>query len=148
MITPLPLGASITFLRDVGLLAECWLELARAAAEVRLRPSLVVARNGPASNVGRSLQSRRPTEICRWIERAASIHFKRMTCLERALAAKRVLRRRGFNAELHIGVRRADQSYEAHAWLTLDGRSLDPAADDFVAMRPVSMARRPDDQDG
>jgi hypothetical protein len=87
-------------------------------------------------------------EICRWIERAASIHFKRMTCLERALAAKRVLRRRGFNAELHIGVRRADQGYEAHAWLTLDGRSLDPAADDFVAMRPVSMARRRDDQDG
>jgi hypothetical protein len=46
------------------------------------------------------------------------------TCLVRALATSRLLARNGYKSTLHIGVRRTDGEFEAHAWVEYDGRAI------------------------
>ncbi len=48
------------------------------------------------------------------------------TCLRQALLVYWLLRRRGLSPELKIGVRKQGDVVEAHAWVELEGRSLDP----------------------
>lgn len=48
------------------------------------------------------------------------------TCLRRALATGHALRHRG--PSLRVGVSKADGVVRAHAWLEIDGRTLDPQA--------------------
>jgi len=45
------------------------------------------------------------------------------TCLRQAIAAQRMLRRRGIACRVHLGISRASSS-EAHAWVTVDGRTV------------------------
>jgi len=45
------------------------------------------------------------------------------TCLRQAIAAQRMLRRRGISSRLQLGLRRATRS-EAHAWVTVHGRPV------------------------
>src|SRR5690606_31980572 len=48
-------------------------------------------------------------------------------CLPQALLVYWLLRRRGFAPQLKIGVRKQHEAtLDAHAWVALDGRSLDP----------------------
>ncbi len=62
------------------------------------------------------------------------------TCLRRALVGARILRKR--DHAVRIGVRKADGRIAAHAWIEIDGVSLDPAAiDTFKALAPVRIAR-------
>ena len=46
------------------------------------------------------------------------------TCLVRALAASRLLAQNGYKSTLHIGVKRTDGVFEAHAWVEYDGRAI------------------------
>jgi hypothetical protein len=46
------------------------------------------------------------------------------TCLVRALAASRLLAQYGYKSTLHIGVKRTDSVFEAHAWVEYDGRVI------------------------
>jgi hypothetical protein len=46
------------------------------------------------------------------------------TCLVRALAASRLLAQNGYKSTLHIGVKRTDGVFEAHAWVEYDGRVI------------------------
>jgi hypothetical protein len=55
------------------------------------------------------------------------------SCLRRAMLAGRILRHR--DHAVRIGVRKVDGAVQAHAWLELDGVSLDPDAVDFY--RPL-----------
>ena len=48
------------------------------------------------------------------------------TCLRRALATGHVLRHR--SPSLRVGVAKIDGTVKAHAWLEIDGRTLDPDA--------------------
>ena len=50
-------------------------------------------------------------------------------CLERSLALWWMLGRRGLEADLRIGVRRADAGLEAHAWVELLGHQINDGAD-------------------
>ena len=47
-----------------------------------------------------------------------------MRCLERSLTSQRMLRKRGIDAELKIGVQKQGPELEAHAWLEIDGRPV------------------------
>lgn len=54
------------------------------------------------------------------------------TCLRRCLVLGSRLR--GLRPVLRIGVKRSSTgAWEAHSWLEVDGRSLDPSRDDYVA---------------
>lgn len=72
--------------------------------------------------------SRRDMETAESLAELAKIAGRRAplaaTCLPQALAVHAVLRRRGLDPELRIGVRKADERFEAHAWVELAGWPL------------------------
>lgn len=62
---------------------------------------------------------------CGWIVNALARRLpSRPNCLARSLALLRVVRRRGADATLRIGVRLEDGKVAAHAWVEWDGHVL------------------------
>jgi Transglutaminase-like superfamily len=59
-----------------------------------------------------------------WAVAAAGRRVPGATCLVQALAAQVLLARHGHVAELRIGVARATEGIEAHAWLERDGEPI------------------------
>ncbi len=49
------------------------------------------------------------------------------TCLRQSLLVYWLLRRQGLAPEHKVGVRKQDAILDAHAWVDLNGRSLDPS---------------------
>jgi hypothetical protein len=63
-----------------------------------------------------------------------------MDCLPRSLMLCWLLRRRGIDSQLHIGVRKGNGKMEAHAWVERNGVILNDQPDvneRFAAVRPV-----------
>ena len=128
--------------REQKLLIECWIELARAAVVTRLRPASICTNAKVAFKNLRLVSDGFALEaLLLWVDRAASHHLKHMTCLERAVAGQRVLMRRGWFPLIEIGVRGGHGDWEAHAWLSLAGRSLDRQSGLFASMQPVALPR-------
>jgi hypothetical protein len=104
--------------------ARCWWEIVIAAAAIRspwrlryLNPAL--ARRRPDADAER---------IWRTLWAASLRHVKPVTCLEYAAALQRMLKRRGIDCRLRIGVREPGQTepFAAHAWVELpDGTVLE-----------------------
>ena len=69
-----------------------------------------------------------PIEEARRVERmvaaAAREGLHKGNCLERSLTLWWLLRRRGLNGQLRIGVRKTEGKFEAHAWIEFDGAVL------------------------
>ncbi len=59
---------------------------------------------------------------------AGNVPF-RARCLERSLTLWWLLRRRRIPVELRIGVRKSERDLEAHAWVELDGRTVNDRDD-------------------
>ena len=59
-----------------------------------------------------------------WSVRVASRVLPGTTCLSSAFALQHLLSAHGHLSELHIGVARNAEDFEAHAWLTCEGRIL------------------------
>src|SRR5205085_3709692 len=57
----------------------------------------------------------------RMVRVASERGIARGTCLTRALTLWWMLRRRGIDAELRIGVRKGEASMDAHAWIEVRG---------------------------
>jgi hypothetical protein len=109
------------------LAAESAIALTLACAAVRCSPRGSVRRLlrdvPPRRNGMRSGSS--ADSVLRMVERVAHVHPWRPLCLERALAGRGMLARRGWASTLVIGARQPD--FEAHAWLEVDGRVSPPA---------------------
>jgi hypothetical protein len=58
------------------------------------------------------------------LERAARVTLWRSMCLEKALAGKWMLRRRGIASTMYVGMARRGPEFVAHAWLVGDGHIL------------------------
>ena len=58
------------------------------------------------------------------VERAARTTWWRSMCLEKALAGKWMLRRRGIASTMYVGVAKRGTEFIAHAWLVGDGKTL------------------------
>jgi hypothetical protein len=103
-----------------GLWVRCWWELGIAAVAIRspwrwryLNPQR--ATGGVACD---------PKCVSRVMWSASSYHCKSITCLEYAAALHRLLKRRGVDCALLIGVRsqaQEGQPLDAHAWVELAG---------------------------
>ncbi len=60
---------------------------------------------------------------CIWAVKAASQYLPAATCLTQALAAKTLLTKKGYPADLRIGVLKTKEGQlEAHAWVESDGK--------------------------
>jgi Transglutaminase-like superfamily len=113
------------------LAAQAWLYLPAAAA-LRLVPFERVARlaaarasaNGacPAPDGTRSAQG-----CAQLVDTVARPHLWRFTCLRRALVLQRLLGEAGLACELRFGVRYAEGSFSAHAWVEYAGLALGEA---------------------
>ena len=100
----------------------------RALGYVRLRRLLErwsrmgVARSASAEDL---LQSEHLAGLVALAGRRGLI---RVTCLPQALLLHALLRRRGLQPELRIGVRKPHEAVEAHAWVELQGQELGEGA--------------------
>jgi hypothetical protein len=59
-------------------------------------------------------------------------------CLSQALLVGALLRRRGLDAVLRVGVRKDGGRFDAHAWIELDGHTLAQAPLAHVPLQPQS----------
>jgi len=57
-------------------------------------------------------------------------------CLPRSVVLCTLLRRRGFHPTLRFGARSTDGRFEAHAWVELGGRVLDPTGNETHTFVP------------
>jgi len=72
---------------------------------------------------------RRPAaDSVRAIRRARSYGLFRGNCLSQSLALLWLLRRSGHDGHLRIGVKSEAGRLLSHAWVELDGETIDPAA--------------------
>ncbi|MBL4818673.1 MAG: lasso peptide biosynthesis B2 protein [Deltaproteobacteria bacterium] len=67
--------------------------------------------------------------IAAWVEACAHKLPWQTKCLEQAIAAKLMLRRRGISNKLYLGVKQQDGEMKAHAWL--EGEK----AEDYVQLQ-------------
>ena len=67
----------------------------------------------------------------------------RATCLPQAMVLHLLLRRLGLDPQFKLGVRRAEPGPDMHAWVELDGNSLDPAPSNHVAFDAASRSADP-----
>lgn len=108
--------------RDRALLrrAAGWVVLARLG--LWLLPFRVV--EAQAERLGRPSRNRRRVGPVRavWAVETVAGSIPGASCLTQALAAAVMLRRSGFTPQIRTGVAKDRHSFEAHAWLELDGQ--------------------------
>ena len=73
-------------------------------------------------------RSRPAADSVRAIRRARSYGLFRGNCLSQSLALLWLLRRSGHDGVLRIGVKSVAGRLLSHAWVELDGETIDPAA--------------------
>jgi hypothetical protein len=120
--TPLPARLLRLPARERRLFAEALLLVAPIRAALSLLPFRTVQRltTRPPTRIRADASSDRDVAIA--VMRAGRV-VSRATCLTQALAAHRMLVRRGRPAVLRIGVARGD-AFEAHAWVECDGETV------------------------
>lgn len=78
-------------------------------------------------SLGQSRQ-RAAADCVRAIRRARRYGLFRGNCLSQSLALLWLLRRAGHHGAIQIGVKPSAGGVLAHAWVELDGQTIDPAA--------------------
>ena len=102
------------------MLIEAAFALARTRFELAAMPFEQVRRiaNKPREHAAPETREMLAGQIVGAVERASSVVPGTRNCLVRAIAARRMLARRGLRSELRIGVAKdAADGFTAHAWL-------------------------------
>lgn len=84
-------------------------------------------------------------QLARLVAAAARRGPWRASCLVRSLALQCLLKRRGADSQLRLGVRMAGRRLEAHAWVELLGRPLNEPANvsqNFAPFEPFPSSKR------
>jgi len=100
------------------------LTLTAASAAVAILPFRTAIRFG---SIGLKRGPDLTVEDCVWAIEAASRRLPWQTmCIQKGLAAQRLLRGRGVNAVLHYGARRTvgPAQLEAHVWVSIDDNTI------------------------
>jgi len=71
----------------------------------------------------------RPEVAARLVRIAAEHSLYRARCLEKSLVLRWILCREGVDARIILGARKEDKEMQAHAWVEVDGVSLDDVTD-------------------
>ena len=110
---------------------EAWLLLQAAVLlpTVRLALNFITVSRLKELGAG-SMRGRRPPHLppqatARMVRVAAQRGLCRAKCLEQSLVLRWLLRRQGIEAQIFFGARKTDEQMEAHAWVEIDGISLD-----------------------
>ena len=121
---------------------EAWVLVPLLAVAVRLWPTIVMRlRNPVLPGVASAPRAALADDVALAVERACRrLPARATTCLPRALAVHVMLRRRGAESHLRIGVSKASRGgMRAHAWVDAGSRviGVDAAGPEFVTL-PVS----------
>jgi hypothetical protein len=132
------------FERRQTVAAVVWLPLVtlglRGLGFRRLRTGLARLAPPPAGSLEPSpTDEAHAAAVARAVSRAGRYGAVRGSCLAQSLAVWWLLRRRGLEAEVCIGVRGPTDTLEAHAWVEHRGRVLTDTAD--VRMRFAAFER-------
>jgi hypothetical protein len=76
-------------------------------------------------------------KVARMVSIAARYGFYRANCLKQSLVLWNLLQRRGIESDLRIGVNKDKETFNAHAWVELNGNLLIdsmPVRERFVKM--------------
>jgi hypothetical protein len=76
-----------------------------------------------------------------WAVQTASRFLPKATTLTEALAGKVLLARYGYDSKLHVGVLKAGEALEGHAWLTQGGDVVLGELEDLTLYRPLSTVK-------
>lgn len=112
---------------------EAWLKLAWAALLLRT-PFCTHAIQRPAAPATAADFAIAPATLEYLVNAAACHHVKRMECLEKAVALRWMLLRRGFPAQIAFGVQKSDDSLDAHAWVESPALQRDATGDAYVRL--------------
>ena len=110
---------------------EAWLLLQAAVLlpAVRLALNFITVSRlkelGAGTLRGRRSRELPPQATARLVRVAAQRGLCRVKCLEQSLVLRWLLQRQGINARIFFGARKEDEQMEAHAWVEVDGVSLD-----------------------
>ncbi len=94
------------------------------------------------SDCGGGTQSSTGARVGRMVERAAKTTWWRSMCLEKALAGKWMLRRRGIPSTMYVGMAKRGGEFIAHAWLVGEGQTLTGAGKTVYATLAAFRERR------
>lgn len=120
---------------------EAWLLVQAAvllpAVRVALHFVTVVQLKDFEARAGRGARSRQlpPQATARMVRVAARRGLTRAKCLEQSLVLRWLLLRQGIDARIFFGARKKAEQMQAHAWVEVDGISLD---EDHDIHRPFS----------
>jgi hypothetical protein len=108
------------------LLVEAAVSLAAVSAALRLLPFRRAIRLGAGTVDNNRVERCQPDDVVWAIEAAARRLPWRTVCIDKGIAAQRMLRRRGLDATLHYGVgtHAEEGDLKAHVWVTLDGAAV------------------------
>jgi hypothetical protein len=125
---------------DWLLVAEAWIELARAAAALRISPARAVRGALDQRPATQSDEHDLPPQLLEMFLIAARLHPFRLNCLPKALALKRMLERRRFAPALRIGARKEAGTLMGHAWIEIDDVPFNDSADVAVRYPPLEIS--------
>jgi hypothetical protein len=112
-------------LRLVGF-RRLMLELEKPAT--RAKQSAIATSRGYLPGEPSAAELERALRYARWINAASRRHYVRGQCLHRSLVLHCWLQREGLPSRLRIGVRKAGNDLQAHAWVALGQQAVsDPA---------------------
>ncbi len=122
------------------LIVEAALRLATSVLLVRITPASQLLRLWPAENArNASMRYRRHSseEIC-WAITSMARCIPGATCLPQSVAARAMLRRAGYPADIRVGVAKgSDGGIEAHAWVASGEKILLGASERNYVELPV-----------
>jgi hypothetical protein len=94
---------------------------------------------GSKSASSKSIGSRVGSRVGASVEHVARLTWWRSMCLEKALAGKWMLRRRGIASTMYVGMARKGSEFVAHAWLVGEGQTLTGAGN--ISYAPLAAFR-------
>lgn len=72
---------------------------------------------GVVAENSKEIDSKLIFEVAHAIKRGVKYSLWRNKCLEQAITAKKMLKKRNINSTIYFGVRKSEDRLEAHAWL-------------------------------
>ncbi len=121
----MPLASVIRRLRDLALAVRIAVAIVCVRVALALLPYRIVEGWMSRGRTPPAINSAEVSRVLRIVPKVSRLLLPEKPCLTQALVARRMLRNRGVETDLKIGVTRSSrEDLRAHAWLERDGHVL------------------------
>lgn len=116
-------------LKSLGLLPLAWVSIRLLGWQQTMATFQRIPCAVPVAG-HRTLDSHQPDRSARMVRVAATFGPARLSCLPRAVVLWTLMRRQGHDAVVRLAVRKGLLGVDAHAWVEVNGLSLDDATNE------------------